>query len=150
AIVGASYVVQHFLLSAEPRLPLWVVSVPHVVQFVLMLAAVVVARPKGLVPKTKAERLLWAVWVGYVVACVMQGHLIRLLFGEEWVYNKAVLPFTAVLSGLAFFILGSSYWGMLYAVAAAFFALAYLTYLTPYWAALEYAAVWSATLCVIG
>ena len=43
-----------------------------------------------------------------------------------------------MLSGLAFFILGSSYWGMLYALAVLFFVLPYLMWLEPYWAVLEY------------
>ena len=148
AIVGSSFVVQHFVLSTEQ--PLWVSGAVHAAQFLLMLAAVWLVRPRGLLPRTKAERLLWSVWLGYVLACMIQNNLVRLLFGDEAIRNRAALPFTAVTSGLAFFILGSNYWGMLYAIGAAFFALAYVMYLEPHWAALEYAAAWSVTLSVVG
>jgi hypothetical protein len=101
-------------------------------------------------PTTTAERLLWSVWVGYVLACVLIGHLTRLMLGLDLVYDKVIYPYYAILTGFAFFVLGSSYWGRLYAIAAAFFALAFLMQLDRYWATLEFGAMWMAALCLIG
>jgi serine/threonine protein kinase len=147
-IVGLMHVVQHFVLSQ--RAPFWMVGAGGIVQFALMALVVWLYRPKGFLPTTTAERLLWSVWGGYIVACTLVGHLTRLMFGMDQVYEKVVYPYNAVITGLAFIVLGSSYWGMLYAVGLAFFALAYLMQLDLYWAVLEYGAAWAATLCLIG
>ena len=59
-------------------------------------------------------------------------------------------PFTAVLTGLAFFIMGSNYWGRCYALGLAFFGLAVLMPLNIYWAPLEFGILWSITFISLG
>jgi hypothetical protein len=147
-VVGLSHVVKHFLISFEE--PFWTVATAYVGQFALMAVGVYFGRPKGFLPTTTAERLLWSVWLGYVLTCMAVGHLTRVMFGMQAVYDKKIYPFYAVISGLAFFVLGSSYWGKLYAVAAAFFALAFVMQTDLYWATLEFGAVWTVALCLIG
>ena len=95
------------------------------VQFVLMVAgAVAAAARKGLLPTTTAERLLWSVWMGYIVLRAWSlSELTRRCSGEESLYQGVLYPYYAVLTGMAFFVLGASYWGKCYAVAVAFFAL---------------------------
>ena len=56
----------------------------------------------------------------------------------------------AVLSGMAFFIMGSNYWGRCYAVGAAFFVLAVLMPLHLEYAPLTFGLLWSGTLAALG
>ncbi len=57
---------------------------------------------------------------------------------------------TALFTGMAFFILGSSFWGGMYAVGAAFFALSLVMLASVRWAVLEFGLLWSLALSVIG
>ena len=53
-------------------------------------------------------------------------------------------PFSAIVTGLAFFIMGGNYGGRYYAISLAFFALAMLLPLFLEWAAPAYGLVWAA------
>src|SRR5262249_36275292 len=59
-------------------------------------------------------------------------------------------PFSALLSGLAFFVMGSNYWGRCYAVGLAFFAFAALMPLNLEWAPLRFGGLWAVTLLAMG
>src|SRR5262249_54296847 len=117
AVVGTSHVVKHFLISHEQ--PLSTIPPPDAPHLVRRLVGLYLGRSKGFLPTTTAERLLWSVWLAYVAACMAVGHLTWVMFGRAAVYEKKIYPFYAILSGFAYFVLGSSYWGKLYAVAAA-------------------------------
>src|SRR5438067_254604 len=56
----------------------------------------------------------------------------------------------ALLTGMAFFVLGSSHWGWFYAFGLAFFALSLVMPLRLEWATLEFGLLWAAALLVIG
>ena len=61
--------------------------------------------------------------------------------------DLTLLPIWAVLSGLAYFVMGSNYWGRCYAYGVAFFAIALLMPLHLKWASLEFGGLWA--LCLI-
>ena len=101
-----------------------------------------------------------AIWIGYLVAYAVSAAVGRLMIGarilgrgaagpEQW---EALIqyPISAVLSGLAFFMMGSGYWGLYYVLGVAFFALALLMPLSLTWAPLELGGVWAASLVAIG
>ena len=94
-------------------------------------------RGSRLLPTTAAERELWTIWIGYfvtyffiVIVTRAVGHLDVLQperdFGRPRAYFQELLPypFISVVSGLAFFIMGSNYWGRCYAIGVAFFLIA--------------------------
>ena len=94
-------------------------------------------RGSKLLPTTAAERELWTIWIGYfagyffivVVVTRLLIHcdvLQRTLSGRLPRYLKELLPypFIAMVSGLAFFIMGANYWGRCYAFGVAFFVAA--------------------------
>jgi len=72
------------------------------------------------------------------------------LFAASEVDEWKIMPFNAILSGFAYFVLGSSYWGRMYAIAAAFFVVAFVMLLDIRWATLEYGATWVVSLTMIG
>ena len=59
-------------------------------------------------------------------------------------------PVSVVLAGMAFFIMGSNYWGGCYAVGGAFFALGMLMPLWLEWSPLIFGGAWAVTLALIG
>ncbi len=59
-------------------------------------------------------------------------------------------PFLAILSGLAFFIMGNNYWGRCFAIGVSFFILACLMPLRMEWAPLEFGLFWAASLTMVG
>jgi hypothetical protein len=59
-------------------------------------------------------------------------------------------PFSAVLGGLAFMVMGGLYWGRYYAVGILFFVLALLIALHLAWAPLAFGLFWAVVLTGIG
>ena len=56
----------------------------------------------------------------------------------------------AALTGMAFVVLGSNYWGLCYAFGLAFYGLALLMHVDLRWSPLEFGVTWSAVLIIIG
>jgi serine/threonine-protein kinase len=118
-------------------------------QFLLMGLAYWCWRPARAGPPSAAERRLWAVWAGYLLGCLVLSVLVSTMPGMERL-GWGTYPFSALLTGLAFFVLGESHWGWSYALGLAFFALALLLPLRMEWAPLEFGLLWTVSLVVIG
>jgi hypothetical protein len=147
-IVGVTHVVKYFAMAS--RQSGFVVIGVQMVQFLAMGLLLWWQRPRGLLPTTAAERQLWSVWISYLVGCFLMAFINKELFGWDRLYEGVDYPFFAVTAGMAFFVLGSSYWGWLYAFGLAFFALSGVMLLHLSWAPLEYGALWSAALVTLG
>src|SRR5262249_15517229 len=117
-------------------------------------------RASRLLPTTPPERLLWTIWLGYVAAYFVALGAARGLVTNDVIiaHSQAhpaatdlmLYPFSSVLSGLAFFIMGSNYWGRLYAFGVAFFLLALFMPMHIEWAPLEFGLLWFVTLLATG
>jgi serine/threonine protein kinase len=106
---------------------------------------------RSLAPQSLAERQLWSIWIGYLVAYLIGAVISReLLSPGRQIDELTLYPFGAVLTGLAFFAMGGTYWGRCFAVGLAFFALAALMPLRLDWAPLEFGLMWWGTLTIIG
>jgi tRNA A-37 threonylcarbamoyl transferase component Bud32 len=151
-IVFLGHLLVFWLLETDqPKLLLWSARLG---QFALM--ALIFYRYRGsesLLPSSTAERQLWSIWLGYVLAYVisaMIGHEMLSRGQGQQLDEWTLYPFTSVLTGLAFFIMGSNYWGRCYAIGLAFFGLAALMPLNLYWAPLEFGFLWSMTFLSLG
>ena len=148
AIVFGMHVAKHFLIVTRQPIP--VILLAHFLQFALMFLCLWAYRPKGLLPRNTAERQLWSVWLGYILACLLISLVSAGLFERERLYDGVVYPYYAVVTGMAFFVLGSSYWGRCYAISAGFFLLAVLLPLRLHWGTLAFGSLWGVTLVAIG
>jgi serine/threonine-protein kinase len=120
-------------------------------QFLLMGLAYGRFGPRRAGPASAAEQRLWAVWVGYLIGCglLLLHTFLMPGFGEPplcW----GTYPASALLTGLAFFVLGGSHWGWFYAFGLAFFALSAVMPLRLEWSPLEFGVLWTAALLVVG
>src|SRR5262249_34330405 len=115
-----------------------------------MLVAFWGYRGRLILPAAQAQRQMWAVWLGYILSCVLLAVIVKLQFGVERLYDRIEYPYLTIMAGMAFFFLGSSYWGGCYAIALAYFVLAALMLLDIRWSVLEYGALWGAVLALIG
>ena len=124
----------------------WILGI-RAVQFGVMAIVFYRFRSPAVLPRSPAERQLWAIWLGYLAATA-----IIVLSNRQLSYlgkisdDLTCYPLWAALSGLAFFVMGSSYWGRLYVVGGAFFVLALLMPFQLAWAPLEFGIVWAASL----
>ena len=119
-------------------------------------------RRSQLLPTNAAERELWTIWIGYfttyfliVMVTYSLTYFEIIQANDEWADRKYFLellpyPFIALVSGLAFFIMGSNYWGRCYAVGAAFFVAAPLMTLDLAYAPLIFGWLWSLILVMLG
>jgi serine/threonine protein kinase len=112
---------------------------------------------RGGLPVNAAERQVYSIWVGYLLAYGTSGLATRLLIGSGALgagsaelagWQEVVsYPFAAILTGLAFFVMGGLYWGRYYAIGLAFFVLALLMPLRLEWSPLAYGVLWA--LCLV-
>ncbi len=150
AIIAVMHALKFVLVQTAQPYGLLVLA--RVVQFALLFAALWWQRPRGrgLLPGTAAERLLSSVWLGYIAACFLATEAARVLSDEAANFRGDVYVYYALFAGMAFFVMGSSYWGGLYAFGAAFFILAVVMLLDLRWATLEFGGLWGVALCLIG
>jgi predicted Ser/Thr protein kinase len=106
---------------------------------------------RSFLPTSSAERQLWSIWIGYLVAFVTSWLVSKELVppGQHW-DELGVYPFSAVLTGLAFFAMGSNYWGQCYAIGLAFIGLAALMPLKLDLAPLAFGVGWSVAFVMLG
>jgi hypothetical protein len=158
AIVFIEHVVVHLLiLTDQPR---GLITGARAFQFVCIGLLFWHNRGKQLLPRSAAERELWTIWIGYVLAYVFSLVAVRCMIHFQIIGPGAdsprywetliVYPFSAIASGLAFFIMGSNYWGRLYVVGLAFFVLATLMPMHLEWASLEFGTLWGVILLTLG
>jgi hypothetical protein len=101
-----------------------------------------------------AERQLWSIWLGYLAAfagsALVSRQLWKTLRPEEAWDELTLYPFSSLLTGLAFFAMGSNYWGKCYAFGLAFMGLAGLMLLKLDLAPLLFGLLWSVTFVSLG
>jgi serine/threonine protein kinase len=121
-------------------------------QFAIMGLVFWCYRKSQLLPTTPAERQLWSIWIGYLIASAV-------VIAAEWMlvangviekHELAKFPILSALSGLAFFIMGSNYWGRCYAYGVFFFALCLIMPFKLAWAPLEFGFLWAFCLNDVG
>jgi serine/threonine protein kinase len=103
-----------------------------------------------LTPMTADERQLWSIWFGVLAGLgVLYLVIHRPATAEQPLPDLSLYPSAAVLHGVAFFAMGSTFWGGTYAAGVAFFSLALLMGLEPRWAPLEFGLLLTTTLVAI-
>jgi hypothetical protein len=151
-VIGLGHLATTVVLLAKPdeqSVPL--VTLLHLVMFVALLVLFWRNRPEGLLPRTTAERQLWCVLGGFVAACVLMGLADRLMSSPGRPHEPLrMYPLFAVLSGLTFLVLGSSYWGACHVLAAGFWLLALVLPLYLELGPAGFGMMWTVALVTVG
>lgn len=102
-------------------------------------------------PQGPAERQLWAIWGGYLLACFLFGLSTRLALG---LFDASLEPQLyqgfACLAALAFFALAPGFWGYCAVIGFGFLALPFLMAIDLRWAPVEFGAAWAGILILLG
>jgi Protein kinase domain len=106
-------------------------------------------RPAGVLPARGVERLLWSTWLGYISSGVIMAFSYRLAAGWATAIELNLYPLMAALTGMAFVVLGSSYWGRCYAFGLAFYGLALFMNIDLRWSPIEFGFTWFVVLIII-
>jgi len=137
-------------LGGPPYPKMWIMGA-RFAQFALMALVFLRHRRHTLLPTSLAERQLWAIWVGYLTACMIVGavhiQLTRRTPERDELMNY---PFWSALTGMAFFAMGSCYWWRFLSLRLAFSTLPPLELPTPRWVVLEYGLLWTLSLTWLG
>jgi len=133
-------------------------------QFIILVCLFLYYRGNRLWPTTAAERELWTIWIGYFVSYGLGIATTRSLARlgivatgpevpphlKKYLLELLPYPFIALMSGLAFFVMGSNYWGRCYAFGVVFWFLAAAMPLQLEWAPLAFGFAWSIALAWLG
>jgi serine/threonine protein kinase len=103
-------------------------------------------RRHSLLPTKSAERLIWVVWIGYLLALGASNGA-RSVFGHDQRESYAAF---AVLAGFGFFIMGSHVWGGGYVVGLGFMIAAPILAVYMHVAPLVFGALWAGALLTFG
>jgi serine/threonine protein kinase len=135
-----------FVLDRTQPDPLALYFLPRSVMFAALLIMLWRFRHYSVLPTKSAERLIWAVWIGYLLA-LGAVNAARLVFGHD---HKEVYASSSVLTGFGFLIMGSHVWGGGYAVGLVFMiaapVLATYTDIAP----LAFGGLWFGALLTFG
>ena len=114
--------------------PHWEILTARAAQLVLLVGLFWYNRGARLLPTSAAERELWTIWIGFFLAygCTLVATHALPLLGviekvpqslrcEHW-QETLPYPFISIIGGLAFFSMGSNYWGRCYYIGLSFFA----------------------------
>src|SRR5262249_38474052 len=102
-------------------------------------------------PLSPHERQLLAIWSGNCLADVLLFVAAYQTADPDRPFRVLPLyPFWALHSGLAWFVVGSVYWGRAYLFAVAFFGLAVLMPLHLDWAPLTFVLLWTVIFLTVG
>lgn len=140
-----------FLVGTLPiSRPLPWMAALRVMEFSGMTLVLWLYRTDWYPPRGRPARQLWALWLGYVVASFSISVVEHAMAdpNRPFEYWK-VYPHLAILSGLGFIMMGSSYWGYLYGIGAGFLLLALLSPLTPTLAPLLFGIAWGLSLATL-
>ncbi len=153
---------QHTLIFAlmEWNASHLIILIARLLELFLLGCLLYTRRSGRLLPSSSIERDLWTIWIGYLFALgatVLATRLIRTMgfivpHPSAPMHLEEVLPypFLAILSGLAFFIMGNNYWGRCYAIGLAFFGLACVMPFKLEWSPLMFGVFWAGTLTMLG
>jgi serine/threonine protein kinase len=136
------------LQAGQPKeISYWV---PRLVEFALLGVVLWCYRTQSLLlPTSSAERLIWAAWIGYLLAFFFMVLILEDALGHD---HLATYPASLVLSGMAFFVMGGHVWGWCYVIGLIFMALGpivaqdYQSLWTPLW----FGGLWGLALLIVG
>jgi serine/threonine protein kinase len=147
-LIFVSHLATSLLLLAHcPRwLSFWG---PRSVLLVAVLSLFLRYRPHRLIlPTNSIERLIWAVWVGYLLTFISLFWVMQILKH----HHLEIYGVVTALSGLAWFTMGGHVWGGCYLIGAAFLLLAPVMALQTgsVWSPFYFGTIWSAALLILG
>lgn len=135
-----------FLLESAGSAALIAYWLPRGLMLVVLLGLLRRFRRHSMLPTNSAERLVWGVWVGYLICAAAIG----VTLSASGLDSRLLYAFSAVLSGLGFFIMGVHVWGGAYVIGWAFVLAAPLLSMTLKSASLAYGVLWGLSLLAFG
>jgi eukaryotic-like serine/threonine-protein kinase len=151
-IIFIAHLCTSLLLRSEYREPIAFWG-PRSLMLIGILIGLLRYRPHSLfLPTSSAERVVWAVWLGYLLGFGSIFWVTTTLErGSEHPHLMVYGPAT-VLSGMAFFVMGAHIWGGCYVIGIIFMLLApLLTYFAGSdWSPLWFGTIWASALFVLG
>ena len=135
-----------YALDAAGHAPLIAYWLPRSTMIVVLLGLLWSFRHQSLWPTNSVERLIWVVWIGYLVGVGAIG----ITLSASGLDAKFLSAFSAILSGLGFFVMGVHVWGGAYVIGLAFMCTAPLMGAFLRWASLTHGVLWCAALLAFG
>jgi hypothetical protein len=114
--------------------------------FVLLALVLWRGRSQSIFPTNSVERLIWVVWLGYLLGYVSM----ETAFYAQGRSHLEIYAAAAILSGMCFFIMGCHVWGPSYAIGLAFLLAAPIFAYQPVASILGFGLLWGAALVIVG
>lgn len=150
-LIVSMYGLMYVLMRQGPAFDWVAISIQYL--FFLCVAVVFwIYRQGRLLPTTPAERQLWSIVIGFVIACFTLRWAVRQFYVSEPILidPRFLYPLWCTLSGLAFFAMAGGYFGRFYLIGLAFFVLALLLPHAPDLGPLGFGLLWGLALLILG
>ncbi|HEX3315782.1 MAG TPA: protein kinase, partial [Gemmataceae bacterium] len=157
-VVAVEHILMYFMLATQQDRR--IIFASRFLQFATLGVLFLYHRGRNIWPTTAAERELWSIWIGYFFTYGMGIFVTRTISqlgivapgpnAEPYLVELLPYPFVSLVAGLAFFVMGSNYWGRCYMFGIAFWIMAALMPLRLSLAPLEFGAVWTVSLAWLG
>ena len=135
-----------FVLERTWDNSLLVYWLPRTVMFAVLFLMLWRFRPHSVLPTNSAERLIWVVWIGYLLAVGVANVALSALEND----SRALYAVRSILSGFGFLIMGGHVWGGGYLVGLVFMIAAPIMALYVDFASLAFGILWAAALLSFG
>lgn len=139
-----------YTLGGPPYPPRqWAIAI-RITQVISMGLVLWSCRASWLVSTGAAQRQMLSIWIGFLVASYLVIGVAILSASPQYPLDELrVYPYLAIISGLTYFVMGSSYWGQCYLCAVLFFGLALVMPSNLAVAPLEFGLLWAVCLTAI-
>ncbi|MFO0925007.1 MAG: serine/threonine-protein kinase [Pirellulales bacterium] len=124
----------------------WAYLPPRIAMFGSLFFVLHRARTYSILPTNSVERLVWAIWMGYLMAI----GTINAILSTMGRSHTETYPFFAVLAGFGFFVMGTPVWRGGYILGVLWMIMAPLLVLAPQTAPLWIGSLWFVSLVAFG
>ncbi len=135
-----------FLMMLREGDALSVYWIPRIVMFGILLTILLLVRRRNLFPRNSTERLIWVIWIGYLIALFAANSAFR----DQEISRGEIFIISALLSGLGFFVMGGHLWGGNYLIGLMFFVGAVMLSRNPSIASIGFGTLWLFAMLFLG
>lgn len=120
-------------------------TVPRTIMFLAIGTVIALSRRGAVLPRSIAERPIWSIWTGYLIALLTVNLILRLSQSQD----LSIFAFGSALAGFGFVAMAGHIWGACYLIGGGFLILAPLLTQVGSFDSLCFGTAWLTALALL-